>query len=221
MSPTLTIVLLWLAFGGSHVALSSLGVRRRIIAAIGEVPFRALYSVVAFALFIPLVGTYFANKHAGRLLWTLPHDAALLWTVYLGMGLAFVLAVAGFVRPSPGFIVPGRAEPRRVHLITRHPLMMSVATLGLVHLLPNGSTADVAFFGGLALFAVVGSADQDRRKLAMGVPGFREFYEATPFFPFTGRSTLRGVRELFPTVAAVGIAATIVVRYFHGSLFGS
>src|SRR5437667_446816 len=89
-----------------------------------------------------------------------------------------------------------------------------------LHLLPNGSTTDVAFFGGFVAFALVGAWHQDRRKLALGVPGFRAFHEATPFLPFTGRDTLRGLRELSPAVMVAGIAAAAVVRYYHAAWFG-
>lgn len=219
MSPTARILLLWLGFAGSHLTLSSVALRGRLVARLGENAFRALYSVVAFAFFIPLVVTYFRHKHDGPWLWTLPHNAALLWTMYVGMAFAFVLIVASFVRPSPAAVIPGDPTPRGVYRITRHPLMMGLALLGLLHLLPNGSSADVAFFGGLAAFALIGAAHQDRRKLVTGAPGFREFHAATPFFPFAGPEALRGIRELVP-VAAAGIAATIVVRYFHASWFG-
>jgi len=220
MTPTSTIIVLWFAFAGSHLALSSTGIRGALVATLGEWPFRGLYSVIALALFVPLVDVYFAHKHAGPWLWMLPHTPALLAIVYVGTALAFVLAVAGLVQPSPAFVVPGAAEPRGVHLITRHPILMSFALLGLVHLLPNGSTADVAFFGGFVLFSLVGAAHQDRRKLASGTPGFREFYEATPFLPFTGGSTLRGIRQVPVTAVAVGLLVTIGVRYFHSSWFG-
>jgi uncharacterized membrane protein len=220
MSPTTRIALLWLAFAGSHLMLSSAAIRRWLVARTGEGPFRGLYSLIALALFVPLVWTYFANKHAGAWLWVLPRGPALRWGIYIGMGLAFVLAVASFVQPSPAGVVPGRAEPRGVYLITRHPLLMGIALFGLLHLVPNSTTADVAFFGGFALFSVIGAAHQDRRKLADDVPGFREFYAATPFFPFTGRHTLRGLGAFSPTVAAAGIVTTIVVRWFHASWFG-
>ena len=76
-----------------------------------------------------------------------------------------------------------------------------------------------AFFGGFPLFAVVGAAHQDRRKLATD-PRFRRFYDETPFLPFTGRSAVQGVRELVPTAAGLGILLAAIVRYFHGSWFG-
>src|SRR3989442_6152071 len=160
MSPTLTLVLLWLGFAGSHLVLSSLPVRRVMVARIGEGPFRGLYSLLAFAFFIPLVWTYFTHKHAGPWLWMLPRTTALLWTVYIGMGLAFVLAVAGLMRPSPAAIVPGDPTPSGVYRITRHPGMMGTALFGLAHLLPNGSTADVALFSGLVLFPLIACVHQ-------------------------------------------------------------
>src|SRR5206468_4225825 len=153
-------------------------------------PFRGLYSLVAFAFFVPLVRTFFAHKHAGRWLWLVERGTGLRWAIYVGMGLAFVMLVASLVRPSPAGVVPGDPTPRGVYRITRHPLVMSIALFGALHLLPNGSTSDVAFFGGFVAFALVGAWHQDRRKLALGVPGFRAFYQATPFLPFTGRDAL-------------------------------
>ena len=219
MSPTARIVLLWLAFAGSHLTLSSIPVRRRLIAAIGEDFFRVLYSLIALAIFIPLVIIYFRHKHDGPVLWMLPHTTALLWTMYVGMGLAFVLVAAALIRPSPAAVIPGDPTPRGVYLITRHPLMMGLALFGLMHLLPNGNAADVAFFGGFAVFALIGAAHQDRRKLET-VPGFRRFHDATPFVPFTGPKTLEGLRALLPAVAGTGIVAMVVVRYFHAAWFG-
>ena len=219
MSPVIAIVVLWLGFAGSHLFLSSLPIRERIIARIGEPNFRGLYSVVAFAFFIPLVWVYFAHKHAGPVLWSAPATPAVHWVVYAGMALAFVLLTASFVQPSPANVVPGDPNPRGVLRLTRHPLLMGILVFGLVHLLPNGGAADVAYFGGFVLFPIVGAWHQDRRKLAT-VPEFRAFYERTAFFPFTGRDTLRGLRELPPMVVAAALAIAVTVRYFHGSLFG-
>src|SRR5882672_1359813 len=220
MSPSATIVLLWAGFAGTHIGLSSLRVRQPLVARIGAVPFLGLYSVVALAFFIPLVSTFFAHKHAGPWLWLFERGTALRWTMYVGMAVAFVLLVASFVRPSPAGVVPGDPEPRGVYRITRHPLIMALALFGALHTIPNASAADLAFFGGFVAFGLVGAWHQDRRKLALGVPGFRAFYEATPFLPFSGRETLRGLRELSPAVVVIGIAAAAVVRWFHPSWFG-
>lgn len=220
MSPTVRISLLWIGFAGTHLGLSSLAVRQAVIGRIGERAFQGLYSLVALAFFIPLVTTYFGNKHAGAWLWSLPRGGALHGVMYLGMSLAFILLVASLVRPSPALVVPGDPAPAGVYRITRHPMFMAFAIFALMHLLPNGSTADVAFFGGFVIFSVVGAWHQDRRKLALGAPGFRHFHESTPFIPFSGADTVRGLRELPPLVIGLGLAATIVVRHFHASWFG-
>ena len=219
MSPVIAIVLLWLGFAGSHLVLSSLPVRQRLTARIGEPRFRGLYSLVAFAFFVPLTWVYFANKHAGPLLWTPLHGPMLRWTVYAGMGLAFVLLAASFVQPSPASVVPGDTTPKGVLRLTRHPLLMAIGIFGLVHLLPNAYAADVAYFGGFPVFAIVGAWHQDRRKLVT-VPEFRAFYERTPFLPFTGRDTWRGVVEMPLLAIGVGLLLAVGVRYFHGPLFG-
>ena len=219
MSPVTTLVLLWIGFAGSHLVLSSMLVRRRIIGRIGEDAFRGVYSLVAFAFFIPLVWVYFANKHAGPALWVVPVGPALRWLLYTGMALAFVLIVGSFIQPSPANIVPGTATPRGILRITRHPLLMGLSLFGLVHLVPNGHAADVAFFGGFVLFPIIGARHQDQRKLAT-VPEYRAFYEQTSLLPFVGVQTLRGFREMPLRIVAVAALITITLRWFHGSLFG-
>lgn len=220
MDPVLGIVLLWIAFTATHLGMSSLRLRPKLVGALGEIGFLALYSVVALVTFVPLIWLYFTSKHAGALLWYVPRGPLLTSVMYLGMGVAFVLLVSSFLRPSPGGIVPGDTTPRGVYRITRHPMVMSFVVFSLVHLLPNGSAADVAFFGGFALFALVGAAHQDQRKLAVGPPGYRDFYTHTPFFPFTGRDTFKGLRELSPIALIGGVATTALVLYFHSSWFG-
>lgn len=219
MSATMKIILLWLGFAGSHMLLSSLPVRRSIVARTGEDAFRGLYSLVSFVFFIPLVWVYFGNRHTGPALWSIPTGAALRAVVYLGMGMAFVLVVSSFVQRSPAAVVPGKPEPHGILRITRHPLLMGLGLFGLAHLLPNGFASDVAFFGGFLLFVLVGAWHQDRRKLVTN-PEYRAFHAATPLIPFTGRETLRGLRELPPAAVLAGIAAAVIVRYYHSSLFG-
>ena len=216
MTPAVSIVLLWLGFAGSHLLLSHLPVRDRLVARLGAQPFQGLYSLVVLAFFVPLARVYFQHVNEGPELWTLPQGPVLTWIVQIGMGISFVLLAAGFAKPSPASVIPGKAEAQAAFRITRHPVIMSMGLFGVLHLLANSSTTDVAFFAGFPLFAVVGCRHQDHRKLAQKVPGYAEFVAATPFLPFTGRDTLRGVREigLVPLVAGVALAA--IVRWAHG-----
>jgi len=220
-SIALTLVLLWLGFGGSHVLLSSRRLRPKLVASLGGVPFLGLYSAVAFAFFAPLVWLYFTHRHAGPLLWA-PGVAGLgRLALYGGMGVAFVLVVSSLLQPGPAGVVAGPTTPRGVYRITRHPQNMGFALFGALHLIPNGFATDVAFFGGLVAFAILGSWHQDLRKRADGPPGFAAFADATPFFPFTGRDTLQGLRELSPLAVALGVGATWLVRHFHERWFGA
>ena len=220
MEPALGVALLWVAFTATHLGMSSLRLRPRLVGAVGEIGFLGLYSVVALAIFVPLIRLYFTSKHAGSQLWYLPRGPLFTGVVYAGMALAFVLFVSSFMRPSPGGVVAGDTTPRGVYKLTRHPMVMAFVVFSLVHLLPNGSSADLAFFGGFATFALLGAAHQDQRKLVVGPPGYRDFYTHTPFLPFTGRDTLSGLRELSPIAVAGGILLALAIRYFHSSWFG-
>jgi uncharacterized membrane protein len=210
----------WLAFAASHMGLSHAPVRSRLVAALGERGFFGVYSLVAFATFIPLVSTYFAHKHEGPFLWYLGSFPALRWIMYAGMALALSLLVAALLRPSPAAIVPGKPEVAGAYHITRHPLFMAVGIFGLLHLLAARVNAtELAFFAGFPLFAWIGCRHQDRRKLASGSEAFRRFHDQTVFFPFTGSGTLRGLREIrLPLV--IGIALATLLRVYHPQLFG-
>jgi len=219
MSPTLEVVLWWAAFAGAHLVMSSRPIRTRVVAVLGARPFQGLYSVVVLGLFIPLVLAYFAHKHTGPVLWSIPPSALLRWTMYVGNALALVLVVGSQITPSPANMVPGQPHPRGVLRITRHPFVMGTVLWALVHMLGNGSATDVAFFGGFVAFGLIGAAHQDARKLATGVPGYREFVDATSFLPFMRGGAFRNAGELVPA-AAIGLLVTVVIRHFHASWFG-
>src|SRR5688572_29479656 len=126
MTLALLIAALWLAFAGSHMALSSRRWRPRIVAALGdEFRFQGLYSLVALVIFVPLVAIYFRHKHEGPYLGTLAGLPGLRWLMFIGMGAAFALLVAGLARPSPASMVPGAStEVRGIFHVTRHPVLM-------------------------------------------------------------------------------------------------
>jgi uncharacterized membrane protein len=218
MSPTVSIVLLWIAFTATHLGLASVRVEPRIRARLGGAGFVILYSVVALALFVPLVTIYFGNRHAGPWLWVVPVGPVLRVLLYLGMTLGVILAVGSLLRPSPASLVPNApAEARGVYRITRHPLVLGLALIWALHLVPNASTADVAFFGGFVLFSLAGAWHQDARKLHAGDAKFRDFHAATSFLPF-GRG-VAGLADLPPLVVALGVLAALAIRWLHGSIW--
>lgn len=223
MSPTLTIVLLWAAFALTHMLMSSIRFRPKLVAVLTDRGFQGVYSLIALGIFVPLCMVYFANKHAGPLLWSIPLSPLLYWLIVVGMFVSFVLLFAGVLTPSPTMMAAGpggeAARPRGVHFITRHALLMSFALFGSLHLLTNGYASDVAFFGGFPVFVLLGTAHQDRRKLALDGERYRPFFEATPLVPFTGRNTLQGIREISRPALVLGLVTTALIRYFHAAMF--
>jgi uncharacterized membrane protein len=214
MSETTSIVLLWIAFTGTHLGLASVRVEPKLRAKLGDAAFLGLYSAVALALFVPLVTIYFGNRHAGPWLWSVEVGPALRVLLYLGMTLGVILAVGSLLRPSPASLVPNApSEVRGVYRVTRHPLVLGLALVWALHLIPNASTADLAFFGGFLAFSLAGAWHQDARKLHAGDAKFREFHAATSFLPF-GRG-VAGLADLPPLVVALGVLVALGVRWLH------
>jgi uncharacterized membrane protein len=209
------IALLWAAFTATHLGLASVRVEPRLRAKLGDGAFLALYSVVALAIFVPLVRLYLANRHAGAWLWTIEVGPVLRAALYAAMALGLVLAVGALIRPSPAAVAPGRAEVAGIYRVTRHPLVLGLALVWVLHLIPNASAADVAFFGGFAAFSLAGAWHQDARKRSAPPPGFAAFHAATPFLPFTRAGALRGLREIPPLVWALGLALAAFARWLH------
>lgn len=221
MDVAIGIALLWLLFGGTHMLLSSVRLRPRLVGALGERAFLGVYSLVAFAAFVPLVWLYFANKHEGPHLFYLGAATGMRQVVYAGMGVAFAMLVAGLARPSPAALSPGKPVPAGVLRVTRHPVFMAIGLFGLLHVFAASvNAAELAFFAGFPIFALIGSWHQDARKLATGSDAFRHFHAATPFLPFSAPSgVVPALREdAIPIVIGVGV--TVLLRWFHPQLFG-
>jgi uncharacterized membrane protein len=216
----ITIAAWWLAFALTHMGLSSARVRGRLVAAVGQRGFLGIYSLVAFATFVPLVSSYFSHKHAGPFLWYLGTSDVLRWIMYLGMAIVLSLVVAALLRPSPAAIVPGKSEVAGAYRITRHPMFMAVGLYGILHLLvARVNASELAFFAGFPLFAWLGCWHQDRRKLASGDAAFARFHAQTSFLPFAGPGALQGLREIgLPLALGTGLAA--LLRLLHPRLFG-
>jgi len=162
------------------------------------------------------VRLYFANRHGGAWLWAIEVGTPLRAALYVLMTLGVVMTVGSILRPSPAALAPGASsEVAGLYRITRHPMVMGLALLFALHLVPNASSADAAFFGGFVAFSLAGAWHQDARKLHAPPPGFREFHAHTAFIPFTRAGWLQGVKEIPALVWLLGIAASALARWFH------
>lgn len=150
------LVLGLLLFLGLHsVAIVSPAGRDRLVARLGEGPWKGLYSLVSAVGLGLIVWGYGLSRENPVLLYSLPggfrHLAALLLLP------VFVLLLAAYL-------------PGRIQRAAKHPMLLAVKLWAFAHLLAQsatgGSLADVLLFGGFLAWAVADRISLKRRALA-------------------------------------------------------
>lgn len=216
----MTLAAWWAAFLGTHFLLSHPPIREPLVTRLGREPFRAVYSVIALATFVPLTWTWWHNRHAGEALWS-AHGPVVVHSVELLGLLGFALLTAGALRGSPSSMVgdyqpTDRYKVRGILHVTRHPVNMGFALWGLSHVIVNGWAGDVVFFGGFVVLGVLGAIHQDWR-MGHASSAYAQMVTKTTLFP----SPL-GLRHL-DAVSILGLiagsAGAIVLRLLHDPWF--
>jgi uncharacterized membrane protein len=225
MDATVWIALWAVLFLASHLIISSSAVRPVLISAVGEQPYRGIYSLIAFATLGPLIYEFARNKHAGPLLWTLRAVPSIRCLAWLLMLITLTLVVGGFMNPTPGGIVAsaGGSEPRGLLKITRHPAFVGFSLFGVAHMLMNGRAGDVIFFGMFPALSIIGGMHQDRRKLRELGERYRKFVAKTSFVPFAALigGRVRWTADDMPWAAiGVGVVLAVVIVMLHPMIFG-
>ncbi len=220
------ILLWWVLFGGTHILGSALPVRRFLIHRFGLWAFKGIYSVVALITLLQLSFVYFLDRHAGPELFA-PLPGSRLATQAV-MFISLLILGQAFAASNPMATVAemtGRLEPRArgIHRVTRHPMNFGFFLFGAAHCLSNRHLGDWIFFGGFVVYAVASAVHQDRRILAAGPEPAKRFLAETSLVPFS--AILAGRQRLAPgeyslLAAGVSVAAFIVLRLGHASLFG-
>jgi uncharacterized membrane protein len=211
MGLLIVAALLWL---GVHIGLSGTGVRDRLVAAVGEQAFRGAFSLLALAALVLLI---FAYRGAETMpLWVAP--AWLVALVDVAMLVAFLLLAAGLIRPR------GTGDgPRGIFRVTRHPLMSSVGLWSGGHLLANGDTAALAFFGTFLLTVLFGLPSADA-KLARRDPAKAAALHADtsrlPFLAILGGRNRLVLSEIGWLGPLVGLVAWAAVLHLHQWVIG-
>ena len=186
MDATVWIAIWAFSFLASHLIISSSVVRARLISAVGDQPYRGIYSLVAAATLGPLIYEFARNKHAGPILWYLRAVAPIRWLAWILMLTALILFVGSFINPNPGGMAAaggGSTEPRGILKITRHPSFVAFSLFGIAHILMNGWAGDVIFFGMFPALGIIGGMHQDARKIRSLGDSYREFLAKTSFVP--------------------------------------
>jgi len=226
MKAEIIILFWWLLFGGTHMVSSSIKIRTIVISRIGTLGFKAVYSVVALATFMPLCYFYFTHRHAGYLLYSPGYLVTLL--AQFIMLFAIIILLQALVTASPmttmaelsGKVVRSGQGIQRV---TRHPQNLAFGLFGLAHLLANPYAGDWIFFGGFVVYGIVSAMHQDARMRATGPAQVKQFIADTSAIPFaaiiSGRQRF-APGEYYPPSLAAAIVLFILLRLLHPMLFG-
>jgi uncharacterized membrane protein len=211
--------LIWL---GIHMGVAGTRLRDAIVAGIGEGPFRGLFSLLSIAALVFLVRAWSTAETTP--LWYAP--AWLRVALAVVMLVAFVLFVASLSGRNPTMLGAETAtvtEPRGIQRISRHPMLWSFALWAGVHIVGNGDTAGIVFFGTFLVTALAGMPSIDAKLARRDPARWQVLGAATSIVPFVAiaegrnRFVARELGWLTPLIAVLGWA---VALRLHGWLFG-
>ena len=201
------------AFLLTHFATST-PLRPALVRAIGEWPYRGLYSVIAFVTLVWMIWAY-AQAPREALLWT-----PLRLLPVAVMPLAFILIVCGYWR-NPTLVgaeklLKSEDPARGMIRITRHPLMWGIMLWAGAHVLARADLKSIIFFGGFLVLAALGTVLMDARKKSDA--DFQRFAAMTSNVPFVAVAQGRNHivwREIGWLRPALGLAVFAGVLFFH------
>ena len=180
MGPTASLVIATAAFLATHFVTST-PLRPRLVAAIGEWPYRGVYSLVAFATLGWMIWAY--SGASREPLWV-----GLRQIPYIVMPLVFILLACGYWR-NPTMVGADKLlkseDPARGMIrITRHPIMWAVMLWAASHIIARGDVRSVVFFGGFLALAGLGTILMDARKKGALGQDWARFSSVTSNLPF-------------------------------------
>ena len=160
MASMSALVVATAAFLLTHFVTST-PLRAKLVGAIGEWPYRGLYSLVALVTLVWMIWAYAAAPR--EVLWNGMRELP-----RLVMPLAFILIACGYWR-NPTMVgadnlLKSEDPARGIIRITRHPIMWGIMLWAAAHILARGELRAAVFFGGLLLLAALGTILIDRRK---------------------------------------------------------
>jgi uncharacterized membrane protein len=211
--------ILWVAV---HVGIAGTVVRARLAARLGEGGFRVAYSAVSVLGIYALVAAW--NAADTTPLWTAgPALRRLLAVLMLPAIFLFVASVAGRNPTSVGQEGALAAGPRGIFRVTRHPMLWSFALWALVHILGNGDSAAVVFFGAFLVTALVGMPSIDAKLAARRPDAWPAFRQASSILPFgailAGRQRLV-LTEIGWIVPVLSLVLWAALLHLHRQVFG-
>lgn len=220
----LQLILATAFFLGIHLCISGTGLRNKLTYRLGEGGYQVLFSLLSIGGLLWLILAY--NQSPTRLLWSQPAGAGYISSILVLI--AFIFAVNGVLTPNPTSVAGGRLlkrpdAARGIVRITRHPFLWGVALWAATHMVFNGDTASLIFFGGFLVLSLLGTRSIDAKRQRLYGEAWSAFAAKTSNLPFAaivrGRNKLQlgefGLRRLAGTLILY-----IAVLLAHRWLFG-
>lgn len=209
--------LIWI---GLHVGIAGTRARAACAARLGEGGFRVTFSL-ASALAITLLVLAWRSAPVWPL-WAVPRPLG--WLLVAAMLLAFILFAGSLMARNPTAVGQGAAlssEPRGMLRITRHPMLWSFAIWAGAHVVGNGDSASLVFFGAFLLTALLGMPSLDAKVAARAPRGWAAFAARTSLLPFgavaAGRNYVAWGELAWPVL--VGLLAWAAMLHLHPVIF--
>lgn len=206
-------------FLGTHLGISSSPLRGMLVRGIGERVYLVLYVLVSFVTLGWLILAYNQAPHTA-FLWS--PSMLLREVAVVVMAFASIFLIGAFTTKNPTVVgqeglLRGIGEGRGLVRITRHPFQWAVILWAAVHILANGDSASLIFFGSLGLVSLVGTFLLDRKKAVRLGEDWRHFAEVTSNVPFA--AILRGKNRLalgelwLPALLGLGLYALLLWQH--------
>ena len=220
MSLLIVAALVWI---GIHIGIAGTRLRDAVVARIGDGPFRGLFSLLSILAIVFLVRAWSAAKTMP--LWFAPEW--LRWVLVAVMLVAFVLFVASVSTPNPTMVGPqGTAvrPPRGIQRVTRHPMLWSFALWAAVHIIGNGDSASIVFFGAFMVTALAGMPSIDAKLARRDPATWQALSAATSIVPFAAIAQRRNrfvPGEIGWLPLLIAVVAWALMLQLHPWLFGA
>ncbi len=144
-----TLVIGLVLFLGGHAFTMHRVARARLIARIGEGPYKGLYSLVSLLGLVLIIRGYGVYRSAGLIpVWYPP--AFLRHITFLLVLIAFILIAATY-------------PPSHIKRWVRHPMITGVILWSLGHLLVRGDLGSILMFGGFLLWGILARVSMGAR----------------------------------------------------------
>lgn len=143
------LILGLLVFLGTHAFTMARDGRARLIARLGEGPYKLAYTGLSI-LGLVLIGAGYDRYRA--MAWTPLWDPP-VWTRHL----ALLLVLVAFVLLAAAYL------PGRIKAAVKHPMLLAVKVWATAHLLANGDLGSLLLFGAFLAWAVAARIGAKRR----------------------------------------------------------